>query len=171
MIEFYKHVGAPLLKATRDTQMSKCGSDSKQHQLIKRLDANGENTNLLVLARRPRFPIGATKFRVHFAQSSRSPFWLIWGFQGVWGEFSQLLPMQNLTSDSCSAIPIFYWGDENFAPILLSYRDPHFELFEGFGGIQLLPVQNLTSYDTQLLTGLNAGSNSVPVCFVFHMPS
>jgi len=32
-------------------------------------------------------------------------------------------------------------------------------------------VQNLRSCDTQLLTGLNAESNSVPICFVFHMPS
>jgi len=70
--------------------------------------------------------------------------------------------------------PDFLVGRRNFAPILLGYRDPHFGLFVfvlGFGGISLLPVQNLTSYDTQLLTGLHAESNSVPVCFVFYMLS
>ena len=44
--------------------------------------------------------------------------------------------------------PDFLLGRRNFAPILLSYRDPHSGLFGGFlgfWGMQLLPVQNLAS--------------------------
>jgi len=46
--------------------------------------------------------------------------------------------------------PDFLLRRRKFAPISLSYRDPHFGLFGGFrrgvGGIYLLLVQNLTSY-------------------------
>jgi len=83
-----------------------------------------------VLARRPRFPITATKFRAYLVELSRSPFWAIWGF---WGYVA--------TSDAKSDVkfllgnPNFLLGRRNFAPISLSYRDPHLGLFGGFGGL------------------------------------
>jgi len=64
-----------------------------------------------------RFLLGDPDFllgRRHFAPillSYRDPhFWLFGGFLGFWG--MQLLPVQNRTSDSCSATPISYNGDE-----------------------------------------------------------
>jgi len=126
----------------------------------------------------PDFLLGRRNFASILLSYSRSPFWAIWGLLGFWG--TQLLPVQNRTSDSSSATLISYYGVEisrlsrlvieipilgylrvwgyvatsgaksdvifllgdpdflserrNFAPISLSYRDPHFALFGFFGG-------------------------------------
>ena len=68
-----------------------------------------------------------------------------WVFGGI-----QLHPVQNLTSYSCSATPISYQGDEISRLSSLVIEIPilgYLGCFGGvLGGIQLLPVQNLTSY-------------------------
>ena len=47
-----------------------------------------------ILARRPRFPIRAAKFRAYLAYLSRFPFWAIWFF-GVFDPFTQIDPKCN----------------------------------------------------------------------------
>jgi len=62
------------------------------------------------------------------------------------------LPTSGAKSDVIFLLgdPDFLLGRRNFASISLSYGDPHFGLFggfgRGFGAIYLLLVQNLTSY-------------------------
>ena len=43
-----------------------------------------------ILARRPRFPIKATKYRAYLAQLSSFPFWAIWSVWGISGVLDTL---------------------------------------------------------------------------------
>ena len=62
--------------------------------------------------------------------------------EGVWGYLA--------TSDAKSDVifllgdPDFVLGRRNFAPISLSYRDPHFGLFGGLGGFGATRSPELT---------------------------
>ena len=60
----------------------------------RHLATSGAKSDVNILARRPRFPIRATKFRAYLALLSRSPFW-----EGVGGfgddPFTQIDPTLN----------------------------------------------------------------------------
>ena len=66
-----------------------------------------------ILVWRPRFPIKAKKFCAYLAYPAVIEITILgrlgffWAFGGIW-----LLPVQNLTSVSCSATPISYKGEE-----------------------------------------------------------
>ena len=84
----------------------------------------------------------------------RSPFSAILGFWGFWG----YLATSGAKSDVIFLLsdPDFLLGRRSFAPISLSYRDPHFGLFGGFGGFGGDPF-----------TGIDPGFNQV-VPWLFH---